>query len=144
MVAATAEMTDEADAPVFALKSLMPWLHIQQVRPCNTSTSFDIRRAAEDPPRWGGSHGYGRGPQIELPPIPQFITYVNLFRDLSLMNRPRISGHLSHPFIVEFVPSVMESPRTARTLLDAVLQASTPHKKNHEVQECWKKTSPAA
>ena len=115
----------------------MPSSQITRDTPESASTSRSRRSSADGPPPIGLSLSYFGGPTTWLPPIPALTTTTFGPPDLYTSDRctraAKKSGHRSSPLMVEFVPSVIESPSATTTLVSAGTVASTASRKYQDV-----------
>src|SRR5262249_18066185 len=82
----------------------------------------------------GGGWGAARsaGPATWLPPMPELSTATRLGPNACCIRRASTSGHRSSPFIVDAVPSVIESPNAITTgVVDGAFM-SIASRQNHD------------
>src|SRR5207245_9243977 len=102
---------------------------------------------ADGPPGKGAGGEYLAGPTTWLPPMPA-LTTANLLPSIACSRRASTSGQRSSPFIVEAVPSVIESPNATIVYASAGTIMSSASRKNQEAvvngKACSSSAAPVA
>ena len=115
----------------FLLKSLMPSSQITAETPESEMTSRSRRWPEAGPPANGFAALYSAGPAIWLPPMPALTTATRL-PYCACSRRASTSGQRSSPFMVEAVPSVIESPKATMRRVAAGAFTSSASRKYHD------------